>query len=144
MRDDAPQALRQVVTHAEAESRRLRHGYIGSEHLLLGLLRTPESRATRLLAAAGVDHSRVQDLVTRIVGHGEEPYPPDMQVPFTPNAAGVIGRVGRESGREAIGTEHVLRAILRRRDSVAVRVVSDLGVDPGAMADGLRRPNPDG
>jgi len=143
--EDAPKALRDAIVQADAESRRLRHGYIGSEHLLLGLLRTTGTHAEARLAKAGIRHAEVASFVVRIVGVGEE-VPGTKQLPITPHVAAVLRRVmgeGERDGPEAIGSEHVLRALLRIRESVAVRMLEDLGADPSAIADELRRPRPD-
>jgi hypothetical protein len=75
-----------------------------------------------------------------------EDAPPAGQLPFTPNAAAAYHRVLDEaapSGETAIGTEDVLRAILRRGASLAARILEELGVQPGTIADRLRRPQPD-
>jgi ATP-dependent Clp protease ATP-binding subunit ClpC len=103
------------------------------------------SRAGELLTQAGVEHERVASAVTRIVGVGER-LPPDAQLPFTPRSARIARRVigeGERLGHEAIGSEHVLRALLRAGDGVAFYVLGDLGVDVSDMANGLRKPRPD-
>ena len=143
--DGAPQPLRDCIAHAVADARLLGHGYIGSEHLLLGLPRMRGTRAAELLAQAGVAHDRVASVVTGIVGVGEQ-MPPDAQLPFTTRAARIAQRVvgeGERLGPEAIGSEHVLRAVLRGGDGVAYRILLDLGVDVSGMAGGLRKPRPD-
>ena len=81
--------------------------------------------------------------LSHCVGEG---LPPDAQLPFTPRSARVARRVigeGERLGHDAIGSEHVLRALLRAGDGVAVRILRDLGVDVSAMAKGLRKPRPD-
>jgi ATP-dependent Clp protease ATP-binding subunit ClpC len=143
--DGAPEPLRDCVAYAAADSRLLGHGYLGSEHLLLGLLRMRGSRAAELLTQAGVAHDRVTSAVTRIVGVGER-LPPGAQLPFTARSARIAWRVvgeGERLGHDAIGSEHVLRALLRAGDGVAFYVLSDLGVDVSDMAKGLRKPRPE-
>jgi ATP-dependent Clp protease ATP-binding subunit ClpC len=144
--EGAAPALRDVLVRADAESRRLRHGYLGSEHLLLGLLLLPDGRAARRLAQAGVDHAAAVARVLAVVGTDEEPASSG-PLPFTPRAVEALRRVERETerlGHEAIGTEHVLRALLRtRREGLARRVLLDLGVDVSGIAAELRRPRAD-
>lgn len=145
MLEGAPALLRDVVTAADAESRRLRHGYVGSEHLLLALVGMTTLRAASLLAESRVDHARVSAEVTNIVGVGEEELPAGV-LPFTPRAAGVIRRVAEEadrSGPDGIGSEHVLRALVRSRGAVAAQILADLGVDPAHLARTLRKPRPE-
>jgi hypothetical protein len=143
--DGAPAALQETVMCAEAETRRLRHGYIGSEHLLLGLLRRDGTHAADHLKQASVSHADVSARVVTIVGLGEDEVPQTV-IPYTPNAAAICRRVLRDAeqtGPATIGTEHVLRALLARRNSVAIRVLEDLGVDRDALVGHLRRPRPD-
>ncbi len=142
---DAPVILREIVASADAESRRLRHGYIGTEHLLLALLLLSGLRAAALLKERGVEHAQVDEAVTMIVGVGEDVVGSE-QLPFTPRSAGVLRRVAAEAerlGKAAIGSEHVLRALLRSRGSVAARILEDLGIDTSRLADTLRRPQPE-
>jgi ATP-dependent Clp protease ATP-binding subunit ClpC len=143
--DGAPTALRETIVCAEAEMRSLRHGYIGSEHLLLGLLRREDTLAADRLQQASVSHADVSARIVTIVGLGEDDVPQQI-VPYTPNAAGICHRVlsdAEKTGPATIGTEHVLRALLARRNSVAVHVLEDLGVDRDALVHHLRRPRPD-
>ena len=118
----------------------MRHGYLGTEHLLLGLLAGGDTSAARRVTQAGGSLEAIRSLVVRIVGVG----PPGFEVhslPYTFNAAAVCRRVAGEAerfGPAALGTEHVLRAVLRRR-SIAFAVLDDLGVDPGALADRVPR-----
>ena len=103
------------------------------------------SRAGELLTQAGVEHDRVASAVTRIVGVGER-LPPDAQLPFTARSARIARRVigeGERLGHVAIGSEHVLRALLRAGHGVAFYVLGDPGVDVSDMAKGLRKPRPD-
>ena len=139
--DDYPAALRAILERAAVETRELRHGYIGSEHLLLALFRGAGTRAAQRLEAAGGRYDDVYARIETIVGVGEDEVPEEQILPYTPNAAIIVRRVGDDAGRagpEAIGTEHVLRAILRLRDSLAVRILKDCGVDIDSMAGQLR------
>ena len=105
----------------------------------------PGSRAGELLTRAGVEHDRVAFAVERIVGVGER-LAPDAQLPLTARSVRIARRVigeGERLGHEAIGSEHVLRALLRAGDGVAFHILSDLGVNVSDMAKGLRTPRPD-
>src|SRR5512136_706879 len=100
---------RQVVVLAQEEARALKHNYIGTEHLLLGLLREEEGVAARVLDGLEVSVEEVRAAVVRIVGSGEES--PQGQIPFTPRAKKVLELALREAlslGHNYIGTEHIL------------------------------------
>jgi ATP-dependent Clp protease ATP-binding subunit ClpA len=118
---------RQVVVFAQLEARDLRHNYIGTEHLLLGLLREEEGVAARVLVSLGVTTDAVRDQVARLIGVGDEP-PQAGQVPFTPRAKKALELALREAlslGHNYIGTEHVLLGVARVTDGVAARVLRE-------------------
>jgi ATP-dependent Clp protease ATP-binding subunit ClpC len=121
---------RQVVVLAQDEARRLGHNYLGTEHLLLGLLREEQGLGSRLLQALGVTLDRVRDDVRRIIGEGEAIQ--TGQIPFTPRAKKVLERSLREAKslkHGYIGTEHILLGLVRVDDGVAARILRDLGAD---------------
>ena len=121
---------RQVVVYAQGEARLLNHNYIGTEHLLLGLLGDEEGVAARTLESLDVTTEDVRARVVAIIGHGDEP--PTAQIPFTPRAKKVLELALREAvtlGHNYIGTEHVLLAIVRVEDGVANRILLELGID---------------
>jgi len=121
---------RQVIVLAQEEARVLRHTYIGTEHLLLGLLREQEGIASRALAALGIGIERVRVEVIRIVGRGEEAT--HGQIPFTPRAKKVLELGLREAqalGHNYIGTEHLLLGLAREDSGVASSILLDLGAD---------------
>ncbi len=121
---------RQVVVLAQDEARILRHNYIGTEHLLLGLLREDEGLAGRVLIDLGVSLEDVRAQVARIIGAGDEAA--TGQIPFTPRAKKVLElslREGMALGHNYIDTEHILLGLLRENEGVAVRILLDLGVD---------------
>jgi ATP-dependent Clp protease ATP-binding subunit ClpC len=125
---------RQVVVLAQEEARLLKHNYIGTEHLLLGMLREEEGPAAAALQDAGVTLERVRDEVTRLVGTGEEVTVGEL--PFTPRAKKLLEISVREAkarGDQYVGTEHLLLGLLMETESVAVRVLGDLGVTPHAL-----------
>jgi hypothetical protein len=122
---------RHVVVLAQEEARMLKHNYIGTEHLLLGLLREKEGLAARALESAGVSLERVRAEIVGIVGSGEEVT--TGQIPFTPRAKNVMELGLREAlslGHNYIGTEHLLLGLAREGDGVAVRILGELGVEP--------------
>ena len=121
---------RQVVVLAQQEARSLRHDFIGTEHLLLGLLREEEGLAARVLASLGVGYDDVVGRVTEIVGAGDEVT--TGQIPFTARAKKVLELALREAlsiGHNYIGTEHILLGLLREGSGVAAGILGDLGLD---------------
>jgi ATP-dependent Clp protease ATP-binding subunit ClpA len=121
---------RQVVVLAQEEARGLGHRYIGTEHILLGLLREEEGLAARVLANLGVTLEDVRGRVVAIVARGESE--PSGQIPFTPRAKKVLERALREAlslGHNHIGTEHILLGLVREKEGVAVQILLDLDAD---------------
>jgi dihydroneopterin aldolase len=122
---------RKAVVLAQEEAGLLRHNYIGTEHILLGLLREDKGLAARALAALGVTVEEARERVESIVGYGAEG--PGPQVPFTPRSKKVLELALREAlqlDHNYIGTEHILLGLVRENEGVAARVLSDLGVSP--------------
>jgi len=122
---------RQVVVLAQEEARSLKHNYIGTEHLLLGLLREEEGVAARVFDKLEISVEEVRAAVVRIVGSGEEV--PQGQIPFTPRAKKVLELALREAlslGHNYIGTEHILLGLIREEEGVATRILLDLDADP--------------
>jgi ATP-dependent Clp protease ATP-binding subunit ClpC len=121
---------RRVVVQAQEESRRLNHNYIGTEHLLLGVLREDEGVAAALAALeVGLDPAR--ELVAEIVGRGRQA--PSGHIPFTPRAKKVLELSLREAlrlGHPYIGPEHILLGLLTEGQGVAVEVLRVLGAPP--------------
>ncbi|GAA2383912.1 hypothetical protein GCM10010170_093030 [Dactylosporangium salmoneum] len=125
---------RRVVVLAQEAARTLNHHYIGTEHLLLGLLHEGEGLAASVLRALGVTLEAVQRQVEEIVGLGAQAA--TGHVPFTPRAKKVLELSLRESlrlGDSCIGTEHILLALLREGEGVAVQILTRLGVSPTAV-----------
>lgn len=131
---------RQVVVLAQEEARGLRHGYIGTEHLLLGLLREGEGVGARTLASLGITVERARAEILRIVGAGEEGK--DGQIPFTPRAKKVLELSLREAlslGHRAVDTEHILLGLIRETEGVAARILLDLDADSESIRDEVIR-----
>ena len=116
---------RQVVVLAQDEARTLRHNYIGTEHLLLGLLRE-DGAAARALDEFDVTFEELQAQVARIIGQGDEVT--TGQIPFTPRAKKVLElslREALDSGDNYIGPGHILLGLLREGEGVAARILMD-------------------
>ena len=121
---------RLVVVSAQEEARTLKHNYIGTEHILLGLLREGEGLAARVLESLDITVERVRAQVVRIVGSGEEVT--SGQIPFTPRAKKVLELALREAlslGHNYIGTEHILLGLVRENEGVAARILLDFDAD---------------
>ncbi len=131
---------RKVVVLAQDEARHFNHNYIGTEHLLLGLLREDEGVAAQALSSLNVTLDEVREQVESIVGYGEEGT--GAQAPFTPRSKKVLELALREAlqlGHNYIGTEHILLGVLRESSGLAARVLSDLGADPARLRSKIER-----
>jgi ATP-dependent Clp protease ATP-binding subunit ClpA len=121
---------RRVVVLAQEEARMLSHDYIGTEHLLLGLIQEGEGVAAKALDALGIRLEAVRQQVVEITGRGE--HSPSGHIPFTPRAKKVLELSLRESkqlGHNYIGTEHILLGLIREGEGVAALVLRALGAD---------------
>ncbi|MGN6170407.1 MAG: Clp protease N-terminal domain-containing protein, partial [Solirubrobacteraceae bacterium] len=127
---------RQVVVFAQEDARTLKHNYIGTEHILLGLLRDQEGLAARVLESLDLNVERVRAQVDRIVGSsGEVPNGP---IPFTPRAKKVLELALREAislGHNDIGPEHILLGLLCENEGVAAQVFLAFDVNPKKIRD---------
>jgi len=131
---------RQVVVLAQEEARTLKHNYIGTEHILLGLLREQEGLASRVLEHFGITLQDAREQVVRIVGPGEEVT--SGQIPFTPRAKKVLELSLREAlsrGHDYIGTEHILLGLVREAEGVANRILLDFDAEPEKVRNEVRR-----
>ena len=120
---------RRVLTLAQEEARHLNHSYIGTEHILLGLVREEEGVATKVLVNLGVSLSKVRSAVEFIIGHGEKSG--SGEIGLTPRAKKVIELAideARHLGHNYIGTEHLLLGLLREGEGVAAGVLDSLGI----------------
>lgn len=121
---------RQVVILAQDNARKRKHNYIGTEHILLGLLKEEEGLAARVLDSLDITYEEVGQQVDRICGSGTEETP--SQIPFTPRAKKVLELALREAlslGHNYIGTEHVLLGLVRENEGVAARILLDFDAD---------------
>jgi ATP-dependent Clp protease ATP-binding subunit ClpC len=121
---------RRVVVLAQEEARRLDHNFIGTEHILLGLLREGEGVAAQALESLKVPLEDVRDQVVKIIGHGQSP--PTGHIPFTPRAKKVLELSLREAlqlTHNYIGTEHILLGLVRQGEGVGAQVLMKMGAD---------------
>jgi ATP-dependent Clp protease ATP-binding subunit ClpA len=128
-------AARRVVVLAQEEARVLNHNYIGTEHILLALLREGDGVAARALGSLGITEEAARQQVEEITGRGE-PGPQRGHIPFTPRGKKILQLSLREAialGHAYIGTEHILLGLLREDDGVAIRVLNGLGVEPNRV-----------
>ena len=121
---------RKVLSLAQEEAQRFNHNYIGTEHILLGLVRETEGVAARVLANVGVDLNKVRSAVEFIIGRGDKPA--QGEIGLTPRAKKVVELAVDEARRmnhTYIGTEHLLIGLLREGEGVAAGVLESLGVN---------------
>jgi ATP-dependent Clp protease ATP-binding subunit ClpC len=121
---------RRVVVLAQEEARMLNHNYIGTEHILLGLIHEGEGVAAKALESLGISLEAVRQQVEEIIGQGQQA--PSGHIPFTPRAKKVLELSLREAlqlGHNYIGTEHILLGLIREGDGVAAQVLVRLGAD---------------
>src|SRR5674536_76041 len=121
---------RRVVVLAQDEARMLNHNYIGTEHLLLGLIHEGEGVAAKALESLGISLEAVREQVEEIIGQGQQA--PTGHIPFTPRAKKVLELSLREAlqiNHTYIGTEHILLGLIREGEGVAAQVLVKLGAD---------------
>ena len=125
---------RRVVVLAQDEARNLNHNYIGTEHILLGLIAEGEGVAARALESMDISLDAVREQVEEIIGHGQQS--PTGHIPFTPRAKKVLELSLREAlqlNHQYIGTEHILLGLIREGEGVAAQVLVKLGADLGRV-----------
>ena len=121
---------RRVVVLAQEEARMLNHNYIGTEHILLGLIHEGEGLAAKALENLDISLVAVREQVQEIIGQGQQA--PTGHIPFTPRAKKVLEyslREGLQLGHTYIGTEHILLGLIREGEGVAAQVLVKLGAD---------------
>ena len=121
---------RRVVVLAQEEAKLLNHNYIGTEHILLGLIHEGEGVAAKALESLGINLDSVREQVQEIIGQGQQA--PTGHIPFTPRAKKVLELSLREAlqlGHSYIGTEHLLLGLIREGEGVAAQVLTKLGAD---------------
>ena len=121
---------RRVVVLAQEEARMLSHNYIGTEHILLGLIHEGDGIAAKALESLSISLEAVRAQVEEIIGQGQQA--PSGHIPFTPRAKKVLELSLREAlqlGHNYIGTEHILLGLIREGEGVAAQVLQKLGAD---------------
>jgi ATP-dependent Clp protease ATP-binding subunit ClpA len=121
---------RRVVVLAQEEARLLNHNYIGTEHILLGLVHEGQGVAAKAVESLGISLGAIRRQVEEIIGQGQSP--PTGHIPFTPRAKKVLELSLREAlqlGHNYIGTEHILLGLIREGDGVGAQVLEKLGAD---------------
>ena len=121
---------RRVIVLAEEEARVLNHNYVGTEHLLLGLIHEGEGVAAKALESLGISLEAVRQQVEEIIGEGQQA--PSKRIPYTPGAKKALELSLREAlqlGHHYIGTEHILLGLIREGEGPAARVLVNLGGD---------------
>jgi ATP-dependent Clp protease ATP-binding subunit ClpC len=130
MNNFTPRA-QQVLALARKEADRFHHNYVGTEHILLGLIKLGQGVAVSVLQKMGLDLETVRAAVEKQVGTGQESKPPGT-MPFTPRVKKVLALAGKEAktlNHSYVGTEHILLGLLREGEGVAARVLKSLDVD---------------
>jgi ATP-dependent Clp protease ATP-binding subunit ClpC len=125
---------RRVVVLAQEEARHLNHNYIGTEHILLGLIHEGDGVAARSLEALDISLEAVRTQVQEIVGHGDEA--PTGHIPFTPRAKKVLELSLREAialKSKSIADGHIALGLLREGEGLAMKVIHDRGIDPADL-----------
>ena len=126
--------VRKVIMMAQEEAVNLNHNYIGTEHILVGLVKESEGVAGRVLRDLGIEADRIIEDVERIVGRGKDQEV--SEIAFTPRAKKVLELASQEAsrlGQNYIGTEHILLGLIKEGSGVATRILSELGIDLESM-----------
>jgi len=122
--------VRKVIMMAQEEAVNLNHNYIGTEHILVGLVKESEGIAGRILRELGVEPERVIEAIEKIVGRGQ--YQEVSEITFTPRAKKVLELASQEAsrlGQNYIGTEHILLGLIKEGSGVATRILTEMGLD---------------
>jgi ATP-dependent Clp protease ATP-binding subunit ClpC len=125
-----PEAHQAVIFAQEEAAQTLRHDYVGSEHILLGLLREPQGLAAEVLKSAGVTLERTREQIIKMIGVGDDPV--SGHVPFTPRTKRVLELALREAltlEQDFLDTEHILLGLLDETECVAARLLRDDDID---------------
>jgi len=140
MMDKLTERTRKVITFAKQEAQRLGHPYIGTEHLLLGIVREGTGVASTLLQRLGVDAKRIRLEVEKHVQSGTEVISTSKELPWAPRAKKALGYAFEEAkrlGQNYVGTEHLLLGLLKEEEDIAAQVLMNLGVEIEEVEDQL-------
>jgi len=132
MYDRLTERTRKVISHARKEAQRMGHQYIGTEHLLLGIVREGTGVAANVLQRLGVEPKKIRLEVEKLVQSGPELISTNKELPWAPRAKKALGYAFEEAkrlGQNYVGTEHLLLGLLRDEDDIAAQVLLNLGVE---------------
>jgi ATP-dependent Clp protease ATP-binding subunit ClpC len=127
--DRFTERAKQALTAAQEAASELGHGYVGSEHILLGLTRQEDGVAAKVLREAGIDSNLVLELIEKYVGRGESGDPAQGLTPRSKRIIEIAAAEANRLGHSYVGTEHLLMGILREHESVASKLIASTGVD---------------
>ncbi|HPD17313.1 MAG TPA: ATP-dependent Clp protease ATP-binding subunit [Planctomycetota bacterium] len=131
MFDRFTERARKVMSFARLEAQRFHHDYVGTEHILLALVKEGTGVASVVLKKMGVELKEIRAEIEKVVERGPEPVPPNQQLPYTPRAKRVLELAleeARSLGHHYIGTEHLLLGLLREQEGIAAQVLVNLGL----------------
>ncbi len=132
------EGAKNALKHAEKKARELGHNYVGTEHLLLGLICEKEGAAANLLSLSGVSEEAVTQNVLMLIGQGDFVFTQGFG--YTPRSKKILElsvTLSRQLGQSYVGTEHILMALIREKEGVAFKILSDLGADFGELENGI-------
>ena len=132
---------KRALSLASAEAIKLRHAYVGTEHILLALVREADSVAANVLVSMGVEPKTVQEQIAQVVAPGHED-PDGSNMPMTPKAKQAVETAADQAallGHHYVGTEHLLLGLLLQEDGIAAQVLGTLGVDLGQIRDRIQQ-----
>ena len=141
MKEKMTGRAKKVLSLASAEAVKLRHPYVGTEHLLLGLLREGTGVAAKVLESLGLDLRAVRTRLEEVVAPGKED-PPSPPLPFTPKGSQALELASEYAGgmgHNYVGTEHLLLGLVSQHDGVAAQVLADMGVDGDRIRQQVQR-----
>ena len=118
-----------VLIYSQEEARRLQHDAVGTEHLLLGLIREGEGVAARVLGNLGINLEQVREKIISLVGTGPAPVQEVSLTPRTKKVLELSVDEARQQGAGYVGTEHLLLGLIREGEGVAARILNDLGAN---------------
>jgi ATP-dependent Clp protease ATP-binding subunit ClpC len=133
----------QVLTRARDEARTLHVSYIGTEHLLLSLLRDTEGAGGKLLSDSRISYSTVRNLISRVLGKSkQDAAPPSAIIPTTRvrKVLRIASQEANSAGSESVGSEHILLALALEGEGIAAHVLSDMGVTPARIRTAMSPP----
>lgn len=132
------EGAKSALNHAERKARELGHNYVGTEHLLLGLICEKEGAAANLLGMSGITEDSVTQNVLELIGHGD--YVFTQGFGYTPRSKKILElsvALSKQSGQNYVGTEHILKALISEKEGVAFKILNNLGADFNEIENGI-------